>query len=352
MTSRNRTIDQQMLTDDDKSPFEQYESQIPVLVSLSAITMIIALFGNLFLVFIIVKKSGRHRLSPVQILILHTCAADVMFACCTILPQMAQFLTFPHFYGGDFLCKFVKYFQLVPMYASPYLLVAISVDRYVAVCKPLRAYQCKYRLVHWLASGAWGIALLSSTPQLLTFEYGPMDNTSIMACVATMTMEQEKMSVVFFSTFAWIIPSITVAVLYTFVCVEVWSSSKNVTSPSPSRRRLNNGNNNKANNNYRKRSHAFSRTYQKYKSERQNGEVSSSSSYVKCNEESSLRKIHNSSLSANKIKTVKLTISIVACNFLLLAPFCLINVVTLLFPDFIDGTYCTYYVYFISDVYI
>lgn len=38
--------------------------------------------------------------------------------------------TYPYFYGPEFLCKFIHYLQAVPMYASPFLLITISIDRY------------------------------------------------------------------------------------------------------------------------------------------------------------------------------------------------------------------------------
>lgn len=39
-------------------------------------------------------------------------------------------LTYPHYYGSNFVCKLMRYVQMFPMYASPFLLVAISADRY------------------------------------------------------------------------------------------------------------------------------------------------------------------------------------------------------------------------------
>lgn len=38
--------------------------------------------------------------------------------------------TYPQYYGSNFVCKLMRYVQMFPMYASPFLLVAISADRY------------------------------------------------------------------------------------------------------------------------------------------------------------------------------------------------------------------------------
>ena len=47
-----------------------------------SLLMAMALFGNLVLVFVIFRGNAvsRQRISPVQLLLLHTCLADVLFA--------------------------------------------------------------------------------------------------------------------------------------------------------------------------------------------------------------------------------------------------------------------------------
>ena len=39
-------------------------------------------------------------------------------------------ISHPHFPDSQFLCKFMRYWQMVPHYSSPFLLVAISADRF------------------------------------------------------------------------------------------------------------------------------------------------------------------------------------------------------------------------------
>ncbi|CAJ0569910.1 unnamed protein product, partial [Mesorhabditis spiculigera] len=95
--------------------------------------IILTLVGNLLLVYVILRNNRvlrRKRVTPVQMLMLHMCAADLLFALVTILPTMLITLTVPVFHGPDELCKFVKFIQVLPMYASAFLLVAISADRY------------------------------------------------------------------------------------------------------------------------------------------------------------------------------------------------------------------------------
>ncbi|GMT34821.1 hypothetical protein PFISCL1PPCAC_26118, partial [Pristionchus fissidentatus] len=136
------------------------------------ITMTLAILGNLLLVFVIIRgnKVARRRLSPVQLLLLHTCTADFLFAFFSLGTEIRLLAAWPIFPGPDFLCSVVHYAQMVPLYASPFLLVAISADRYQAICRPLDNFrQSRYRRPNCLAAVAWAAALLLSIPQLFVW---------------------------------------------------------------------------------------------------------------------------------------------------------------------------------------
>ena len=62
--------------------------------------------------------------------ILHLSIADILTAFLTLLPEVAWTFTFPRFYGGDLVCKAVKYAQVLGPYLSSYTLVMTAVDRY------------------------------------------------------------------------------------------------------------------------------------------------------------------------------------------------------------------------------
>ncbi|PIO68926.1 hypothetical protein TELCIR_09270, partial [Teladorsagia circumcincta] len=75
-------------------------------------------------------KKLAYSLPVSQLLLLHTCAADLLFALVTLGTEILTLLSYPHFGGSDWLCKAMRYGQVLPLYASPFLLVAISADRY------------------------------------------------------------------------------------------------------------------------------------------------------------------------------------------------------------------------------
>ena len=85
-----------------------------------------------------------------------------------VLPQLVWDIT-ERFQGPDILCRSVKYLQIVGMFASSYMIVAMTVDRHHAICCPLQAYRGG-AVSRWNTPVmvAWGLALVLSIPQVGT----------------------------------------------------------------------------------------------------------------------------------------------------------------------------------------
>lgn len=115
-----------MMKRGDEEDFRRFAVMVMVL------TMVLALLGNSFLVFVIRSIAGTKGMNSIQILILNNCVADILFAVLTILPTCFEFLWSFQFFGNDLSCRLIAFVRLVPMYASPFLLVAISFDRFLA----------------------------------------------------------------------------------------------------------------------------------------------------------------------------------------------------------------------------
>jgi hypothetical protein len=67
-----------------------------------------ALFGNCLLAFVIWRGNavGRQRISPVQLLLLHTCVADLLFALALGL-EAGILRAWPRFDASDLACRTV-----------------------------------------------------------------------------------------------------------------------------------------------------------------------------------------------------------------------------------------------------
>jgi 7 transmembrane receptor (rhodopsin family) len=109
-----------------------------VLLSLTCVTSLIG--NSLILARLrrLVRQPGK-TLGRMNTMILHLCIADLFVAAFNVLPQIGRLAT-DRFQGNDVLCRVIHYVQVATMYASSYVLLTTAVDRYLAICHPLRSY--------------------------------------------------------------------------------------------------------------------------------------------------------------------------------------------------------------------
>ncbi|KAM6976772.1 vasopressin V2 receptor-like [Aplochiton taeniatus] len=132
-----------------------------------AVILAMALLGN-GLVLVVLLRRRRHH-TPLHQFMLNLCLADLVVALFQVLPQLVWDVA-GRLPGPDFLCRLVKYLQVLGMFASSYMIVAMTLDRHYAICCPLRAYRGgSPQQRNPLILMAWGLSLLLSLPQLFIF---------------------------------------------------------------------------------------------------------------------------------------------------------------------------------------
>uniref|UniRef100_A0A672FG98 Vasopressin V2 receptor-like n=1 Tax=Salarias fasciatus TaxID=181472 RepID=A0A672FG98_SALFA len=110
----------------------------------------------------------RKQLSRMRVFVFHLCVADLVVTFFQVCPQLLWDIT-DRFVGPDALCRAVKYLQVVGMFASTYMIVAMTVDRYQAVCKPMVTFQRRRARWNGPVCAAWCVSLLGGLPQLFIF---------------------------------------------------------------------------------------------------------------------------------------------------------------------------------------
>lgn len=71
--------------------------------------------------------------------------------------------------AGNLACKFIKFVQCLTTYASTYVLVALSIDRYDAITHPMN-FSGSWKRARILVISAWALSALFSAPQFLLYE--------------------------------------------------------------------------------------------------------------------------------------------------------------------------------------
>ncbi|XP_006016025.1 arg8-vasotocin receptor-like [Alligator sinensis] len=145
---------------------ERDEQLAQVEIAVLGVIFITASVGNFILILVLWRR--RKKLSRMYVFMLHLSIADLVVAFFQVLPQLIWDIT-DVFIGPDVLCRTIKYLQLVGMFASTYMIVVMTVDRYQAVCYPMVTFQKKRALWNAPICTSWSVSLLFSLPQVFIF---------------------------------------------------------------------------------------------------------------------------------------------------------------------------------------
>ncbi|ODM94063.1 Gonadotropin-releasing hormone II receptor [Orchesella cincta] len=131
-----------------------------------AVVFLVAAVGNM-IEFLSVWRRLRKRSTAMNRLLLHLCIADIMVVFMVAAVEIFWRISIG-WYAGDFMCKLVQYFRAFGLYLSSLMLICLSLDRFYAVCFPLRAVDASRRVKIMLII-AWTAAALCAAPQCIVF---------------------------------------------------------------------------------------------------------------------------------------------------------------------------------------
>uniref|UniRef100_A0A8D2JAM0 Neuropeptide S receptor 1 n=1 Tax=Varanus komodoensis TaxID=61221 RepID=A0A8D2JAM0_VARKO len=129
------------------------------------------------------------------------------------------------FMAPDLVCRIVRYLQVVLLYASTYVLVSLSIDRYHAIVHPMKFFQ-RERQAKILIVVAWGLSFLFSIPTLIIFGKRKLSNGEVQCWAA---WPDDSYWIPYMTTVAFLvyfIPLIIISVIYFIVIRTIWTKSK------------------------------------------------------------------------------------------------------------------------------
>lgn len=195
-----------------------------------SIILVLAVTSNLAMLIVIWRQRRNRPLSRMYFFMMHLSLADLLVAIFNILPQLAWDITY-RFHGGDILCRFVKYTQVMTLYLSTYILMFMAVDRYRAVC-------C--RNLHWnslkmakcFVAASWIMSLLFSIPQAVIFHEEEIAEGVTDCWVQFVEPWGAKAYVTWFVISIFGAPLLVIGVCYGVICRQIWIYSQSA-QPSP-----------------------------------------------------------------------------------------------------------------------
>ncbi|XP_037296583.1 tachykinin-like peptides receptor 99D isoform X1 [Manduca sexta] len=191
--------------------------------------VVVATVGNLVVIWIVL--ANKRMRSVTNYFLVNLSVADAMVSTLNVTFNFTYMLNsdwpFGHFY-----CKFCQFIAVLSISASVFTLLAISVDRYVAIMSPLRPRLGK-RATLGITAAIWAWSSIISSPNLIYFttetDFLPDGNVR-RVCFSewpdgiTTRSHMEYVYNVMFMVLTYFMPIMAMTYAYSRVGVELWGS--------------------------------------------------------------------------------------------------------------------------------
>ncbi|XP_060889974.1 arg8-vasotocin receptor-like [Labrus mixtus] len=199
-------------------PFGRNEEVAKIEITFLSLAFLAAVVGNVSVLLAMSKT--RRKLSRMHLFMKHLSLADLVVAFFQVLPQLCWEVTF-RFYGPDFLCRIVKHLQVVGMFASPYMMLMMTVDRYIAICHPLRTLQQPTQRAHIMIGSMWLVNLVLHTPQYFIFSLSEVHpGSAVYDCWGL------RAYITWITLGIFLVPVAVLVFCYALICHTIWKNLK------------------------------------------------------------------------------------------------------------------------------
>ncbi|XP_076163079.1 crustacean cardioactive peptide receptor isoform X2 [Ptiloglossa arizonensis] len=111
---------------------------------------------------------GKRRKTRMDFFIKQLALADLLVGLISVLTDIVWRTTVT-WHAGNIACKLIRFMQAVVTYSSTYVLVALSIDRYDAITRPMN-FTGRWWRARALVVAAWGLSVLFSVPIIFLYE--------------------------------------------------------------------------------------------------------------------------------------------------------------------------------------
>ncbi|KAL4217493.1 7 transmembrane receptor (rhodopsin) [Mactra antiquata] len=223
-SSMNNTNGSTIVPELDRFYFYQTEE-----VTFLAVLLVCIVVGNSIVLLAIGLSRRRH--SRMHFFIMHLALADLSVGLVHVLGDMIWKITVK-WYAGDVMCRLLKFAQACVVYASTYMLVALSIDRYDAIARPLN-FSTTWTRCKVYVGVAWGLSALFSSPLIFL---SSVTDGSYECWMKFPDSAPDSIWLIYFvsvMTAVLILPALIITACYTMIIVIIWKNSHLLSSAKP-----------------------------------------------------------------------------------------------------------------------
>ncbi|CAF0909596.1 unnamed protein product [Rotaria sordida] len=195
---------------------------------ISLIIFVLAFIGNTAALIVMFGSKGPIRITNNKYLANLACA-DLLRACFmpfTIIARMKKTFMF-----GKMLCKILPIVQGLSVAVDVFTLVCISIERYLAICRPLLILKLQSVRFSNLVNAVilfstWSLGLLTALPNLYMYNLCSLPTPGRYKCEKTSPQEfDEKYYMITLDAFYFVIPMVVMIVLYTLIIRKMYRNN-------------------------------------------------------------------------------------------------------------------------------
>ncbi|XP_076368816.1 RYamide receptor-like [Tachypleus tridentatus] len=194
---------------------------VQVLMYVMYIAISLTAVGGNGIVCYVVLSDSRMR-TVTNLFIVNLAVGDILMALLCIPFTFVVNLILGSWPFGAAFCVIFTYAQAVSVFASAYTLIAISVDKYIAIIKPLKPRMTRLQ-AKLLIFAVWLVALLTPLPTAIVSKLVPKNNTNRYLCTEVWaTPVQRYYYSMALMTLQYFLPLIVLVLTYTRIAIVVW----------------------------------------------------------------------------------------------------------------------------------
>ncbi|XP_051520311.1 gonadotropin-releasing hormone II receptor-like [Myxocyprinus asiaticus] len=186
------------------------------------VLFIFAAISNLSVLISVTRGRGRRLASHLRPLIASLASADLVMTF-VVMPLDAIWNITVQWYAGDAMCKLLCFLKLFAMHSAAFILVVVSLDRHHAILHPLEALDAGRRNRRMLLA-AWILSILLASPQLFIFRAIKAKGVDFVQCVTHGSFQQrwqETAYNMFHFVTLYVFPLLVMSFCYTRILVEI-----------------------------------------------------------------------------------------------------------------------------------
>lgn len=178
--------------DPDEQFNEAFEHAQVAIILLYTVLCVVAVLGNSCAVYVIISKRSMRK-NVTNYFIASLAVSDILIGLVCIPFTFVANVLFNYWPFGSALCPIVTYLQVAVVFQNSYTMLAMSLERYIAIIHPFMRRLGKRRCLQVVAL-CWVLAFLTPLPTAILSRTSEIENTTVYLCEEKWGSEQQRFS--------------------------------------------------------------------------------------------------------------------------------------------------------------